>query len=485
MNGTLTGAQVTNSPLDTNNDGIVSQDEMSAAQAATAVAGGNLSTVSVVDFFAKPGTWAANTNSWSDSGATGLDYKLAVADSKSLKGPNGAPVDAIKTSELIYHQTYQDPYSSWAGYYDNTGTTWYGSATYTAPPATFDMWAGPMTWARAEYPDVTSGYMLAKYNVGDPYSTWTQSVPLSITLGKTVANTRTDLYGTSQESFVVSVAQEGGQPYVFTDAAGLDHLVMHVATNWTWTPDPVNCIGCQGSSGTDAFYIVSGYGVADIPAIDAAGNALTPSAAIAKVPFGTISTGAGIIDANAVATPKLTNTERDQMLTYLWNGRDKAGEIDFTTAGTAPTAPTDYFFPNYDMYGNATSPAPWDSVTYASIPLTGGTVAQTFTTSVNYVSAAGATFTYEFRTYDVNWNTQPVTTGTPVTAAAAATEATLSVVGTVNVPTLANIPASQKYTYTDVNGTTVSEGWVDLYLVMKDATGAVISESWVANYTIK
>ena len=483
-NGTLSGVEVTNSPLDTNGDGIVTQDEMNAAQAAAAAAGGSLSTVSVVDFFAKPGTWAANTSSWSDSWGSGTDYSLSVADTKRLNGANGVPVDAVKTSELTYYKVSTDPYAvTTQGYYDNTGSTWYQSPSYTAPPATFDMWAGPMTWAIAEYPDVTSGYMQQKFGITDPYATWQQAVPLSITLGKTESNTATGFYGTNNNSFVVNIAQEGGQPYVFTDAAGVKHLVMKVDSNWSWTPDPTNCPGCMADSGQESFYVISGYGVANIPATDAAGAALTPSAAIANVPFGTISTGAAgvvITDANAVATPKLTIAQRDQMLTYLWNGRDVAGEFSF--AGGTP--PTDYFFPNYDANGNATTPIPWDPVTYAPLPLTGGT-AQQFTTSVNYVSPAGATFTYEFRTYDTNWNALVVTSSTtPISAPVATTETTLSVAGSVNVPTLASLPASLTYSYIDANGVTVTEGWVDLYLVMKNASGIQVSESYVGNYTI-
>ena len=188
-----------------------------------------------------------------------------------------------------------------------------------------------------------------------------------------------------------------------------------------------------------------------------------------------------ITDVNVVATPKLTTAQRDQMLTYLWNGRDKAGEYALAT-GAATTAPTDYFFPIYDANGNATLPVAWDATTYTSVPLTGG-MTQSFTTNVNYVSPAGATFTYEFRTYDANWNALTLTSSAAIIAVGATIESTLPVVGTVSVPTLSNIPASQQYTYTDVNGVTVSEGWVDLYLVMKDASGVQISGSYLANDT--
>jgi len=517
-NGTLAASTV--GPAPTNiaaTNGVVTKasiDQVAVSNAAT----GTITQLSVTDFFAKPNTWWSMNNTWKDpyTGTSGAEYALSVAEILRTPGPTGTPVDAVKSSSVTYYSSYIDPAnpaSSSSGYYMfNTALGYqdYSSPTFTSPPSAFDFFSGPWTWAQADYADAANNVMYSNYNLGDPYSTWSKSVPLNITLGVPVTINQSDPYGAATDIITVTLAQEAGKPYILTDTNSKKHTVIQVQDQWTYTPNQTQCqnnlqrdpYACNTQTQNWNAYVVAGYGGASVDVKDPiTGANRTPSVALATVQFGDISTNAaGVatftnVNPLAATTSKLTtNAQRDQFLTYIWNGRSQAGVIPTNTSQgqatqTQAVAFQPYFYSTYDAYGNAASPASWDPATYMPTYLIAG-VPQTFSTTVNYATgAAGVNFYLEFRQYDpATFNSVLISGSQSVAVPAVATnqiENTFTVSSSLTVPSLASLNAFNQYTYWDpATNTNVTEGNVELWLVMKDAQGAIVMEQMLDFYMI-
>ncbi|MDQ6988416.1 MAG: hypothetical protein Q9M19_00940 [Mariprofundaceae bacterium] len=503
VNGTLKSAVVAQAPagLDSNGDGKIDQNEISAAQTASLTNGTSLKHLTTADFFSNPNTWWSASNTWSDpSFGSGTQMSLGVANIQAkTTGPNQGLVDAIKSSDVTYYQSYTDTNNATTtGYFlVNTVGNYadYTSNTFVAPPATFDFFTGPWTWAALDYADTTTDYIWSK-DLGDPNATWSKNVPLNIVFGKTYSESFTESDGTQSQTFVVKLAQENGNNYIFTDVSGVKHIVIIVDVIWSWTPS-ATCIGCTADQGTEAFYIISGFGGADFTARDSAGSLITPSTAIATQTFGYINKDAAgnFVSASnenplLAALPKLIDTERDQMLAYVWDNRDVVGIMPAISSVGAGNFQA-YMYPVYDTYGQAVSPSSWDPATYLSNTLTAG-ANQLFALAVNYATPNAVdsySMVVEWRTSDSTGSTVAIAGLTPFTAVAAANnkvESILNLNVTLTTPTIAQIGTSNSYTYFDpALGNNVSEGWAQLWVVMKDANGNIAEERALDYYTIR
>lgn len=507
-NGTLKASAIGTAPASMKStNGVITQSAINQVTTNNLTNGNAaaITQISVADFFAKPNTWWSAVNMWTDSysGVSGTDYTLAIADSIRTTGAAGTSVNATKNSEVVYYSSYNDPTTpanNSMGYYSNMlGYPNYVTATFTAPPATFDFLTGPWTWASAHYADAPNNQMYVNYSFGDPASTWMKEVPLNITVGKAVSVINTDPYGTTNNTFTVSLAKEKGIPFVLTDTKNISHPVIQVDIKSIWTPNPTTCATCGGvQTSTNSIYVVGGYGGVSINVKGSTGAIRTPSVALATVQFGNISTSAttgatNFINVNplVITTAKLINTQRDQMLSYIWQGRTQTGIVPTqNNGGTATTiAFQPYFYVNYDIYGNAATPASWDPATYMSKYLTAG-AASRFTTNINYATGAtGATFNLEFRQVDPITSNSVLITGSQgmaiVGSATNKVDTLLPISGAVTVPTLAALSNFNKYTYFDpVTNTNITEGNTELWMIMKDANGTLVMEQMLDSYLI-
>jgi len=478
---------------------------------ATSLSNGNaaaITQISVTDFSAESNTWASGVSMWTDSytGESGTDYNLSIFNAVQTQDINGKLVNAVKSSDLTYYSVYKNPNQpTWSrsGYYSYSaawGFPDYLATAFIAPPATFDYLTGPWTWAGLEYTDAANNQLYSKYDLGNSASSWQKSVPLNITLGQAVTTQQVDPYGTNTNTFTLTLAQEAGATYVFTDTNSVKHPVIRVDAKSVWTPNPTNCQangGCATQNNNQAFYIVGGYGGVQANVKNpATGVVRTPKMALATVQFGKVvtnpTTGAvSFINVNPlIATmQKLTNAQRDQMLGYAWNGRAQTG-IAPTIQGQVATFPS-YFYANFDAYGNAASPVSWNPATYMPNYLTAGNLVKLTTRTMNYATGAtGVNFNLEFRQYDPATSTSVIIGSPSASVPKAATNQVntpLTVSGNLTIPTLASLNAANKYSsYLDpATGLPITEGNVELWLVMKDAVnGTVVMEKMLDSYLI-
>jgi len=350
---------------------------------------------------------------------------------------------------------------------------------------------GPSTFASASYADPINNQFHMLDTMGDPNVTWDQTVkfPLNITLGKTLSqNIPSGIAGvTITLDLTMNLAQENGQPYILTTTDSAKHPIVKVDMNMTVSPYSYL------SQKLPSQYLIAGGG-SGVDALDANGNLIPPSQALKQVVFGQITSDTygkfvSATNVNPLATNawRLTNPQRDEMLAYIWNAKDSAGIMPKSNVNTAATFQS-YFYSNYDAYGNAASPASWDSVTYLTNYLTAGNTVN-FTTNVNYATGAtGVSFNLEFRQYDPATSSS-VIIGSSLTAfAGPATnqlDTALTVSGSLTVPAFASLNAANKYSYLDpVSNTTITEGNAELWLVMKDVNGAVVMKQMLDAYMI-
>ena len=501
VNGTLKST-VTSAPagLDSNGDGIVSKQEMNSMQATNLLNNAaTLTQVSMANFSSQPGQWASIIqHTLVDPYAIFDTYSLVVADQVKIPGIKGSGlVNAVKETEVLYYDSTIDLTAtgligSSSGFYQANilGYPDYTSPTYTSPPVSFDFWMGPTTWASASYVDAKNNQIHSLDIMGDPNTTWDQgsgAIPLNIQLGKTYPLPAAPSI-TAQ--FVMSIAKEQGNPFILKTTDNFAHSVFLVDISF------LDALGQPASmSGVRlpkmSLYLLSGTGIS-INARDSQGNLLPPSQVFAHIPFGQIVTNPlgnfqSATNINPLATTpwNLTNVQRDEMLAYIWNNRDKAGVLPKSNAGSAISFQS-YFNVNYDSYGQAASPGSWDPVTYMSMPLTGG-ITQQFSCNVNYASNNPVSFHYEFRITDTAGTSQVVASSASFAAPATQAMDTSAYVRLgVMPPTLMSLPVSAKYSYLDpVTGSNMSEGWVDLWLVMKDtSSGTVLMEQPLDTYVI-
>jgi len=494
-NGTLTGSTVGASTLDSNGDGKVTQGEITAKQTATLSTGSSaLTSLSFADFFTKPNMWISQMSSSTDTWGTWAEYTLSVSDQLQMKGPQGTLVNAVKDSSVVYWHSSTDVYSTTAGYpaLNGGGVYSYTSATFQPFPALFDQWSGPWVWGYANYVDATNNVLWSTGDFVSSAPVWTKDLPLNFKLGETVKTSGSDSFGTFDQSIVITLATENGSNYLFTDAAipSQEHVVIKADVNWTWTPN-TTCTTCgSGNSGSASLYIVGGYGAVVDVKDPITGVIRNPSVALKDTTFGMITSdvagnfvAATNLNPLTTTTPKLSNAQRDQALAYVWNARDKVGAYDYFAA-----VPTDYVYVTRDQYGSAASPASWDPATYTPLVLTAGNI-QPFTSNIDYALAANGTAHYEMRVFNPATSTSTTLVGTASVAQVVnALNTTAQITGSVTLPSIAAIKAinpSSVITYTDYTGASVTEGLVELWLVVKNATNGIVTEEVLDWYTIR
>ena len=523
----LQGAQVVAAPagMDKNGDGVITKQEadtykVSQVQKQVQQGGqAKITSVSALDFLPKPGTWWTDISTWTDptGQASGKDVAIAVASAYRTTGPNGQPIVAVKSSFVDYYSSYVDPYTNMSGFYTPYGQVGpdYSALQPSTPPAQYNPFF-PWAWAWLDVVDQYSWWELG--GVGDPYAKWQRFAPANLTVGKQTSLTigpydwwtMYDMYGnptvmmtgTDQITYLIQPAQKNGQPYLFTDASGKQHLVyrVHVHGVTTVTPtaqcDPyVIGMPCQQQTFPpfDRYsYVITGWGI-QVDVTDA--PTLPVDQALARVQFGRISKDpygnfvSATLENSLAADPYGWSMPNKQMLdawiAYAWNNRDVLGVFD-PKAMQGATQVGGFFSVQSDAYGNpSVTPLPYDPVTWMPKPLTaGGNVNVSVT--VDYAAPNGESFSLEWRVWDPNTG-QPQTIGTPVAAQGAGATtgnatATATLTATLTVPTIAQLPAGVVYTDPVTN---IQQGWVDLWLVMKDNTGAVVQEQPITNYLVQ